>query len=332
MAESEEEPAEIRVWGATQRSTHLRAFEKYFSNEFEAREMNHAEEAFNVEWGERYSAHPIPGHSWSLERARFLQSPNSPPLYVSPCWQKVSELLILTNWLVNMAEKQPKPTTHHGEQTRAAILQAAMAEFSRAGVAGARTDEIALAAGVNKALLYYYFKDKESLYGAVLDHAFGSIYSRLGAILDSQAPNSEKILQYAGEHFDALAKHPTFCRVVHSEMTRHDSPHMALLVKRYQGRLMERMQEVLREGIASGEFRQVDPINFALSMVAVNVFYFVSVPVFQAITGMDPLTPERIAARRAAVLDLISHALFTPKAAPKKSGPAHRGSKKEKPL
>ena len=61
------------------------------------------------------------------------------------------------------------------EESRAAILQAAVSEFSREGVAGARTDAIARAAGVNKALLYYYFKDKETLYGAVLDQVFGGL-------------------------------------------------------------------------------------------------------------------------------------------------------------
>ena len=57
------------------------------------------------------------------------------------------------------------------EQSRAAILQAAVREFSREGVAGARIDAIARRAHVNKALLYYYFKDKEALYSAVLDQA-----------------------------------------------------------------------------------------------------------------------------------------------------------------
>src|SRR5215831_16286335 len=58
------------------------------------------------------------------------------------------------------------------EQSRAAILKAAVREFAREGVAGARTDAIARSAGVNKALLYYYFKDKEALYQAVLDEVF----------------------------------------------------------------------------------------------------------------------------------------------------------------
>ena len=55
------------------------------------------------------------------------------------------------------------------EETREAILKAALKEFAQEGLAGARTDAIARSAGVNKALLYYYFDDKETLYGAVLD-------------------------------------------------------------------------------------------------------------------------------------------------------------------
>ncbi len=64
------------------------------------------------------------------------------------------------------------PRERNAEHSREAILKAAVREFAQEGVAGARTDEIAHAAGVNKALLYYYFKDKETLYGAVLDFTF----------------------------------------------------------------------------------------------------------------------------------------------------------------
>ncbi len=213
-----------------------------------------------------------------------------------------------------------KPTTgkeRNAEQTRQAILHAAIAEFSREGVAGARTDEIARAAKVNKALLYYYFRDKESLYGAVLDHAFGSIYPRLAAILESGLPCREKVLRYAEAHFEALAQNPSFCRLVHSEMGRagrEGSPHIRQLADRYISKLSVQLQRVLHEGMASGEFRRVDPLHFATSIPALNVFYFVAAPMIRAITGEEPLTPERIAARKAAVLDLLAHALFTPEA------------------
>ena len=216
-------------------------------------------------------------------------------------------------------------------QTREAIPKAATAEFSREGVAGARTDEIARAAGVNKALLYYYFHDKESLYGAVLDHAFGTIYPRLAGILDSDLSCREKILGYAGTHFDALAQNPAFCRLVHNEMVRTGrggSPHVARMGKRYLARLATRLQEVLRKGAADGAFRSVDPLQFSVSIAALNVFYFVAAPMFRAITGVEPFTPERIAARRAAVLDQIAHALFVPVKGSTRTRP--RGQRKVK--
>src|SRR5437016_9959890 len=88
----------------------------------------------------------------------------------------------LTNWLINaragMKTAATKPrlgSRGRPEESRAAILQAAVREFAREGIAGARTDAIARAAHVNKALLYYYFKDKETLYGAVLDQVFGGL-------------------------------------------------------------------------------------------------------------------------------------------------------------
>ena len=81
---------------------------------------------------------------------------------------------------------KPAKTGSRGEpeKTRAAILRAALEEFSHEGVAGARTDEIARRAGVNKALLYYYFKDKEGLYAAVLEQVFSGMYQRVGSVLD----------------------------------------------------------------------------------------------------------------------------------------------------
>src|SRR6266849_7162843 len=88
------------------------------------------------------------------------------------------------------------------EESRAAILEAAVHEFSREGVAGARTDAIARAAGVNKALIYYYFKDKDTLYGAVLDQAFSGLKATVFRVLDSELPPREKIMSYVGAYFD----------------------------------------------------------------------------------------------------------------------------------
>src|SRR6266852_9000222 len=84
------------------------------------------------------------------------------------------------------------------EESRSAILRAAVQEFAEHGIAGARTDAIARAAHVNKALLYYYFKDKETLYGAVLDHVFSGLRARVLPVLESELPPRQKIQEYLG--------------------------------------------------------------------------------------------------------------------------------------
>jgi TetR/AcrR family transcriptional regulator len=201
------------------------------------------------------------------------------------------------------------------EESRAAILQAAAQEFAEHGIAGARTDAIARQAGVNKALLYYYFKDKETLYGAVLDHAFSGMKTKVFQVLDSDLPPREKIMAYVGAYYDFIASNQIYPKLMQREMMRAregHSAHIDRLVKTYFQPIYRRVGELLYKGIADGEFRQVDPAHFVASMVAMIVFYFSGAPVMQRIVGFNPLSPERIAERRAAVLDFISAALFNP--------------------
>src|SRR5262245_14804976 len=115
-------------------------------------------------------------------------------------------------------------TRHSGRNgtqgSRLAILQAAITEFSREGVAGARTDAIARSAKVNKAVLYYYFKDKEALYGAVLDQVFGGLITSVMQVLNQDLTPRKKILAYVATHFDYIASHPKYPRLVQAEMMR----------------------------------------------------------------------------------------------------------------
>lgn len=208
------------------------------------------------------------------------------------------------------------------EESRTAILQAAIREFAREGIAGARTDAIAKAAKVNKALLYYYFHDKDALYGAALDHVFQERNRRLMPVLAADVPPGEKILRYVGAFFDYLAENPA-----HREMVQRELFHvprrgqMQRIVKLYMRPMFEEMVKVLRQGIATGVFRPIDPMQFIPSMAAVVVHYFGSANFLKLMTNEDPLSPEKLAARRAAVLDFISAALFQHTALPVEGEP-----------
>ena len=220
----------------------------------------------------------------------------------------------LTNWLINIRSHASSRLGSRGrpDQSRAAILNAALREFAKQGIAGARTDAIARAAKVNKALLYYYFKDKETLYGAALDYAFGQLGEHMLAVLNRDLSPREKIRAYVGEYFDFIASHGFQRNLVQMEMMRSGSgsPHLKRIAKRYFKPLFLRITEVIRQGVAAGEFRPVNPLQFMPSMVALVVFYFISAPVLKSVAGFDPLSPVKLAERRAAVLDFIAAALF----------------------
>src|SRR5215467_8270836 len=197
------------------------------------------------------------------------------------------------------------------EQSRAAILKAAVREFAREGVAGARTDAIARSAGVNKALLYYYFKDKEALYQAVLDEVFSGARAAIQNALSQDLPPRERLAAYVCAHFDYIASNPLFPRIVHAEFLRAGKEPLRLqrVAKQYFQPIFVNIAAVLKEGEKCGEFRTVDPVHFIPSMISLIVFYFITAPVLKVVIGRDPLLPENLAERRAAVLDFITSAL-----------------------
>ena len=204
-------------------------------------------------------------------------------------------------------------TRRQPEESRRAILDAASREFAALGVAGARIDAIAGEAKVNKALLYYYFRDKEGLYGATLEYNFRGLLDELLRILDGEGSAGQKMLAYALTHFDYVAAHPHYRRLVQHEMMRAGagkSVHFPRMVESFFRPLLARVVEIIEQGVAKGEFRRVQPMHFVNSMVAVIVFYFTAVPVIKAVSGRDPLTAAALVARREAMLDFIGGALF----------------------
>lgn len=195
------------------------------------------------------------------------------------------------------------------EESRRAILKAALAEFANQGIAGARTDAIAEAAGVNKALLYYYFEDKEGLYRAALESVIAGLLERVRPTFSAPGSPLEKIVHYAVTHFDYIAESPSYSRIVQAEMMRASvgkSPHMQFISEKYFRRLMEWLMTTLQEGMRRGEIRNVDAMNTVVSILGLTVFYFVSTPAARALGRPDPLSPEALRKRRAALIDHVT--------------------------
>lgn len=204
------------------------------------------------------------------------------------------------------------------DDARTALLWAAIAEFAERGEAGARTEAIAKAAGVNKALLHYYFGTKEGLYAAALDAILAGLKERYLGILEGPGSAGERMLRYLLASFDRMAASRDHARVLGHEMMRAragESTSLPRMVQGYFAPLNAAVCRTLEEGMASGEFQRLDPAQTALSLTGANLFYFLSAPVFTEITGRDPRDPDLLAQRRVALLDLGVSVLFEDRAA-----------------
>ena len=198
-------------------------------------------------------------------------------------------------------------------ETRGRILDAALSEFSANGLAGARTERIAAAAGVNKALLYYYFDSKEKLYLAALEMIAAKVRDSSMAVFLRDGTAGERILRAALNHFDRILAQQEFQSLMQQEMMRlhkGESGAMPVLVKRVFAPVMTMFQAMLREGITSGELINVDWMQILLSALGANVFYFLSAPVWRLLAPFEPFAPVALAARRKALVEFLGQALF----------------------
>jgi TetR/AcrR family transcriptional regulator len=189
------------------------------------------------------------------------------------------------------------------------ILAAAEHIFAEQGLAGARTGAIARAARVNNALLYYYFRSKEDLHRFTLESLFKQLREQVGATLEGPASPREHLIGYVDAYFEFVAAHPNYPRLFQREVMG-PGPQLRSMIHENFRPLHLRLTETIRAGTQRGEFRRVDPQQTVLTLIAMTVFYFAAAPVLAELWDCDPLTPQRVAARRRAILDFLEHGLF----------------------
>jgi TetR/AcrR family transcriptional regulator len=212
-----------------------------------------------------------------------------------------------------------QPVSDRAAETRARILDAALQEFSAHGLAGARTEQIASIAGVNKALLYYYFESKENLYLASIEMISAKIRDRTMAVFLRECSPGERVLRSALEHFDRILTQHEFQGLMQQEMIRMhkgESTAMPILVKRVFGPVITMYQSMVREGIDSGELINADWMQIHLASLGANIFYFLSAPIWRILlpaepfSQADPFSRQALEHRRKAVVEFLGQALF----------------------
>jgi AcrR family transcriptional regulator len=191
---------------------------------------------------------------------------------------------------VKNAAHSSQPTAHttaDDVETRERILAAAHRVFIRSGTSKARTADIALEAGVNKALLHYYFATKANLADAVFATAVAQLLPRIFAILGDPARSlAGKVEDVVREQIDFHRERPYLAGYVISEL--HTEPERLQKIIGARGRPpLGVLAAQLQTEIAAGRMRDISTEMFVVNLMALIVFPFVARPILEILIGID---------------------------------------------
>ena len=199
------------------------------------------------------------------------------------------------------------PKTRDAERSRSVILKAASEEFSLFGLGGARIDRIAERSGLNKRLIYYYFSDKDQLFQAVLEAAYGKIReSEKDLNLEALKPAAaiRKLVEFTWNYY---LENPEFLTILNSanlHKGRHiqESNHARAL----NSPLIELLGEILEKGRISGEFRGgIDPVQLYISIAGLSYFYLSNNSTLSIIFGKGLMNPKAKSERLSHMCEVI---------------------------
>ncbi|VAW11952.1 Transcriptional regulator, AcrR family [hydrothermal vent metagenome] len=210
--------------------------------------------------------------------------------------------------------KKPAVAKRNPEDTRRRLLQAARTVFSKRGLEGARVDDIAGLAGVNKQLVYYHFGNKQQLYLAVLEETYAKIRAEelqldLAHLRPRQA--MEQLICFT---FDYYTKNPDFVPLL-SDENLHEARNLrqSKIIQQLHSPLVEMIGETLRRGQRSGDFAMdVDPVQLYITIAGMGFFYYSNTHTLSVIFGRNLGAKAAVKTRRKHVIEFVMGALQAP--------------------
>lgn len=204
---------------------------------------------------------------------------------------------------------QPPPETRgrDADRSQATILQAALDEFSTHGLAGARIDRIAERANLNKRLIYYYFKNKDDLFLAVLEQAYTDIRTAERELHLLDMPPIQAIRRLTEFSWQYHVDHPEFMSLLSSENLQRGR-HLtdSSRVRETNWPLIDTLGDILERGRREGVFRGgVDAVQLYISIAGLAYFYLSNKHTLSAIFGRDLMTRKAHAERLSHICDVI---------------------------
>lgn len=172
------------------------------------------------------------------------------------------------------------------ETTKQQILDAAKTVFQSKGMNGARMQEIADRAGINKAMLHYYYRSKQLLFEAVFKNAFSLLAPQLNAVLNDESSIEQKIKRFTSNYISFIIKHPYLPNFIIQELNRN--PEFILKMKDYNGfPNLDKFKNQVEAEVKNGTINVISAEQLFINILALNIFPFVAKPLIMALAGTD---------------------------------------------
>ncbi|MDH5398724.1 MAG: TetR/AcrR family transcriptional regulator [Cyclobacteriaceae bacterium] len=198
-------------------------------------------------------------------------------------------------------------------ETAQKILEAAHKVFVKKGMYGARMQEIADEAGINKALLHYYFRSKALLFDAIFQKIFSQFLPGILQILEGEQNFEEKIKVFVGHYLDQFVNNKYLPVFIVNEI--HQNPQRLYeMGQALRGLPSSRFITQLKEGIEAGKYLPVTPEHFMMNMISLTIFPVLASPVLTEIFSMDSQTTRQFFEdRKKIVPEMILNSISTKK-------------------
>jgi TetR/AcrR family transcriptional regulator len=178
-------------------------------------------------------------------------------------------------------------TPRSSNTTRQRILDAASRDFADKGFSGARVDEIALRAGVNKAMLYYHVGNKQDLYTAILKRNFDRMDEALVGAATTEGSTPDRLWALIAGVARALKANTDHPRIVLREFASGGANLQPEVLERLV-KILGMVRNLLADGVRNGEFRTTDPVMTHLTLVGASLILNAVTPLVGRVSEIDP--------------------------------------------
>ena len=184
------------------------------------------------------------------------------------------------------------------QSTEDKILAAARKVFIAKGMAGARMQDIADEAGINKALLHYYFRSKEKLFEMIFMSAAQKLFPKVNLIFESDMPLFEKIEKFCEQYIEVMMENPYLPAFVINEINQDPETFLKKVWKKGDQPRPQKLLEQIEREVKKGTIKKISPLHLLINLVSMIIFPFIAKPMLQFNMQLDEMQYRAIMEQR----------------------------------